>query len=284
MKEVEITLSFNHLEKEISNELNDVQSDIDTYIEASMNQFNKESKYRLNKKDGFLDWVFGWGTGYKLIWKKLKGLAGSNDNEIEAVQNEFMNEVIQYKKVLKKIHEYSQNRIVDFYKSTSKIVIKDIDNKIKTIEKINDITYFSDISKNDLPWGKYIVQTGKDSFELTQFVTTDLTIATVIGAKVATILGPKVLGIISAKAAAIVAGKVASVVGLIFAPIIDYAFNETAKFLQYDNTKIQFESAIDEITKDMTAKLKDEYNKRLLKIKKNIALELHKTLIIKGRQ
>ncbi len=69
-------------------------------------QWNSElllhtAKYNLSKEDGFLDWLFGWGTGYQMIWKKLKSYAGSEDNEIKLVENKFKEDVLNYESILR---------------------------------------------------------------------------------------------------------------------------------------------------------------------------------------
>jgi len=284
INEIKIDISFKNIESKIISELDDTQQDINNYINDSMTQFNKESKYRLSKEDGFLDWLFGWGTGYKLVWKKLKGLAGSNDNEIVAVENKFKSDVLQYDSILENINQYSKNRLEDFYKNITLIIINDINTKIANIKTIDNTTIVTNLKNEELPWGKYIVQTGTNTFELATLITTDRTLAVVIGSKVTTILGPKVLGIVSAKAVTIVASKVASVVGLVFVPIIDYALNEGTKKLQYDDTKIQFEDAIDEISDDLSIQLKNSYQNKLLDIKNEIAIELNKKITLKGKQ
>jgi hypothetical protein len=143
---------------------------------------------------------------------------------------------------------------------------------------------FQDIENQNLPWGKYITQLGTNGFEVSTIVASDLAISTIIGGKVATVLGPKVLGVVSAKAATIIAGKVASAFGIIFAPIIDYTLNETAKALQYDSTKKQFEDSIDDITSTLKEETKKEYHNQLLEIKNEITEELNKTISIKGKK
>lgn len=284
LKEIKVDISFKHLEEPINIEFEKAKKDIDNYIEQKINDFNEIAKYNLSKKDGFLDWLFGWGPGYQMIWKKLKGYTGSEDNEIKFVEDKFKADVLNYESILSEINEYSKNRINDFYKTTLSIVLTDIENKNIQLKEYKNEYAFQDIENQNLPWGKYITQLGTNGFEVSAIVASDLAISTIIGGKVATVLGPKVLGVVSAKAATIIAGKVASAVGIIFAPIIDYTLNEAAKALQYDNTKKQFEDSIDDIANTLKEETKKEYNHRLMEIKNEITEELNKTISIKGKK
>jgi hypothetical protein len=266
------------------NELEKAQKDIGSFITQKIDKFNETAKYILSKKDGFLDWLFDWGIGYQMIWKKLKGYSGSEDNEIKFVENKFKVDVLNYESTLNEINEYSKNRINDFYTTSLSIVLNDIEKKNIQLKEYKNEYTFQEMENQNLPWGKYITQLGTNGFEVSTVVASDVAIATVIGGKVATVLGPKVLGVVSAKAATIIAGKVVSAVGIIFAPIIDYALNEAAKALQYDNTKKQFEDSIDDITSTLKEETKKEYHNQLLEIKNEISEELNKTITIKGKK
>lgn len=283
-KEIKINISFRHLEEPINNELEKAQKDIDKFIDQKINEFNNAAKYNLSKKDGFLDWLFGWGTGYQMMYYKGKGLLGSEDNEIKFVEEKFKVDVLNYENVLREINDYSKNRINDFYTTSLSILLNDIKKKNIQLKEYKNEYNLQEIENKNLPWGKYITQLGTNGFEVSTVVASDVAIATVIGGKVATVLGPKVLGVVSAKAATIIAGKVASAVGVIFAPIIDYALNEGAKALQYDSTKKQFEESIDDITSTLKEETKKEYHNQLLEIKNEISEELNKTISIKGKK
>lgn len=280
LKEIKVDISFRHLERPINDELKKAQKDIDKFTDQKINEFNDTAKYNLSKEDGFLDWLFGWGTGYQMIWKKLKSYAGSEDNEIKFVENKFKEDVLNYENILKEINDYSKNRINDFYTTSLSIVLNDIEKKNIQLKEYKNEYTFQDIENQNLPWGKYITQLGTDGFEVSTIVVS----ASAIGRKVATVLGPKVLGVILAKAATIIAGKVTSAFGIIFAPIIDYTLNEAAKALQYDNTKNQFEDSIDDIASTLKEETKKEYHNQLLEIKNEITEELNKTISIKGKK
>lgn len=284
-KQINIDITFKHLEPRILIEYEETKSDINSYIDVKINKFQENSKYRLSKEDGFLDWLFGWGTGYKLIWKKTKGWFDSEDNEIKTVEEKFKTEVILYDNLIVDINNYSKNRINDFYKSTVDIIVEDVNNNIKNLKEDKNIKNLTSIKSVDLPWGKYITQVGTNSFEVgTIFLASELTITTVVGSKVATILGPKVLGIVSAKAATIIAGKVASAVGLVFAPLIDYGLNEGVKALKIDETRKEFENAIDEIATDLKESISTEYTNQLIIVKNNVSSELNKQIKLKGEK
>ena len=286
-KEIKVDISFRHLERPINDELKKAQKDIDKFTDQKINEFNDTAKYNLSKEDGFLDWLFGWGTGYQMIWKKLKSYAGSEDNEIKLVENKFKEDVLNYENILKEINDYSKNRINDFYTTSLSIVLNDIEKKNIQLKEYKSEYTFQDIENQNLPWGKYITQLGTNGFEVSTIVASDLAISTIIGGKVATVLGPKVLGVVLTKAVTtMIAGKVASAVRIIYAsaPIIDYTLNEAAKALKYDSTKKQFEDSIDDIASTLKEETKKEYHNQLLEIKNEITEELNKTISIKGKK
>ena len=286
-KEIKVDISFRHLERPINDELKKAQKDIDKFTDQKINEFNDTAKYNLSKEDGFLDWLFGWGTGYQMIWKKLKSYAGSEDNEIKFVENKFKEDVLNYENILKEINDYSKNRINDFYTTSLSIVLNDIEKKNIQLKEYKSEYTFQDIENQNLPWGKYITQLGTNGFEVSTIVASDLAISTIIGRKVATVLGPKVLGVVLTKAVTtMISAKVAFDVRIIsaFAPIIDYTLNEAAKALQYDNTKNQFEDSIDDIASTLKEETKKEYHNQLLEIKNEITEELNKTISIKGKK
>ncbi|PRM94775.1 hypothetical protein CJ673_04230 [Aliarcobacter cryaerophilus] len=280
-KEIKIDISFRHLERPINDELKKAQKDIDKFTDQKINEFNDTAKYNLSKEDGFLDWLFGWSTGYQMIWKKLKSYAGSEDNEIKFVENKFKEDVLNYENILKEINDYSKNRINDFYTTSLSIVLNDIEKKNIQLKEYKSEYTFQDIENQNLPWVKYITQLGTDGFEVSTIVA-----STIIGKKVATVLGPKVLGVVLTKAVTtMIAGKVAfDVRRIIFALIIDYTLNEAAKALQYDSTKKQFEDSIDDIASTLKEETKKEYHNQLLEIKNEITEELNKTISIKGKK
>ena len=286
LKEIKIDISFRHLERPINDELKKAQKDIDKFTDQKINEFNDTAKYNLSKEDGFLDWLFGWGTGYQMIWKKLKSYAGSEDNEIKFVENKFKEDVLNYENILKEINDYSKNRINDFYTTSLSIVLNDIEKKNIQLKEYKSEYTFQDIENQNLPWGKYITQLGTDGFEVSTIVASDLAISTIIGGKVATVLGPKVLGVVLTKAVTtMISAKVAfDVRRIIFALIIDYTLNEAAKALQYDSTKKQFEDSIDDIASTLKEETKKEYHNQLLEIKNEITEELNKTISIKGKK
>ena len=278
---IKVEHTFKNLKGDIKKDFDNVEKDINSYIEDKIRELNKTAKYNLSKEDGFLDWFFGWPTGYKMVYYKVKGHIGFEDNEIKLVEEKFSEIVFdenELKPILDDINSYSKMRIEDFYKSTFQKILKDIANKEEHIKEYK----IENIDSVNLPWGKYLTQLGTNSFELATAFGVGATVSAVIGAKVGTIIGPKVLGIVTAKVATVVAGKIATLSSLIFAPIVDYALNEGVKAFQIDDTRRDFENAIDDITQSVEKSVKDEYSNYILVLKKEIDEELDKTIILKG--
>jgi hypothetical protein len=283
-KESKIEISFKELEPKIKKRLNDCNKKINSHIDKEIEKFKEQSKINLIKEDGFLDWLFGWWTGYKLMYKKAKGLSGSEDNEKITIQNEFFSRVLNYNnelnKTIENINSYATNSINDFYKESFYDVKEHIELKIKE----HNINRLSDKELSQIPWSQYTTKLGTDILEGTSFFATDSAIAIGIGTKVATILGPKTLGIISAKSVTIVASKVAASLGVIFAPIIDYALNEGVKAIEYDTTRKEFENIIDNITVAFKLKLNNTYSNQLNRVAKDVKNELNKKVLMEEKK
>ncbi|MDX4026626.1 hypothetical protein Q6A73_08425 [Aliarcobacter skirrowii] len=278
---IKVEHTFKNLRSDIRKDFDNVEKDINSYIEEKIGELNRTSKYNLSKEDGFLDWFFGWWTGYQMVYYKVKGHMGFEDNEIKLVEEKFSEIVFEEDELeatLDDINKYSKQRVEDFYKSTFQKILDDVE---KSQGNIQDYK-IENINSVNLPWGKYLTQLGTNSFELATAFGVGATVSAVIGAKVGTIIGPKVLGIVTAKVATVVAGKIATLSSLIFAPIVDYALNEGVKAFQIDDTRRDFENAIDDITQSVEKIVKDEYSSYILELKKEIDEELDKTIILKG--
>jgi len=284
---IELDVDYSEIMDEIENEYNLAKEDINSFIQNEIENQKNDSKYRLSQDDGFLDWLFGWGTGYKMMWKKAKGLAGSKDNEIKMVSDKFQEDVInpRFNTTITNIQEYSKNRIDEYYKNVILITTNYINNKIKKLhtQGFSNIT----IKENTMPWGRYVTIGLSDGFavaEITGLTSVSIVAGKFVGAKVATILGPKMFALLSAKTASVVAGKIASMFSLILAPIIDYAMNEGTRLYKYNDTKKDFENMIDTIFNETQSDIRYDIYHSLDLTRDSIYTELNKQTKIIGER
>jgi len=286
LKEVELSLNFKSLKPKIEEEYESAKKDIESYINEQINLQKKEAKYRLTKEDGFLDWLFGYWTGWKMMYKKVKGLLGSKDNEIKMVSDKFKKDVINpgLNDMFENINNYAKNRMEDYYKSVINLTIDYINEYISNLQQqgYTDIN----IDKNSIPWSQYIVARGGDVLAAAEIggLGIGAMVGKYVGSKVAAIIGPKLLGLVEAKTATIIAGKVASIFEFALAPVIDVVANEAVKKLKYDETKKNFEKAIDNIFDNIEREIKYNVDENLIKIKNQIYEELNKQVIIKAKE
>ena len=286
IKEVQLSLDLSALKPQIEKEYQLAKEDVHNYIVQQMNEQKKESKYRLTKEDGFLDWLFGYWTGWEMMWKKLKGFFGSSDNEVKLVSDNFESMVINpgLSNRLKNINSYTKNRIDDYYKNVITITIHYIN---QNIAKLKQQGYTNiHIYKNTIPWSQYVVARGGEVLVITKGtgLGMGIMVGKYVGSKVAAIIGPKLLGIVEAKTASIVAGKIVSIFEFVLAPIIDYAANEAVKAAKYDETKRSFSKIIDDIFYDMTNQIDNKANNSLIKVKNKIYEELNKQVVITTKE
>ncbi|SFV53326.1 hypothetical protein MNB_SM-7-905 [hydrothermal vent metagenome] len=282
-----IQVDYSEIYPEIEKEYQLAKEDINSYIETEMQKQMDDSKEQLTKDDGFLEWIFGWLTGYKMVWKKIKGYFGSDDNEVKMVSNKFKTDVINHRLLttLTNIQDYSKKRIEDYYKNVVLSVNRHLNIQVAKLKE-NGYKKIS-IDTKTIPWGKYTVSGISDGvglLELTGVTSISIISGKFIGAKVASLIGPKVLSIVTAKTATIVAGKVASLFTWIFAPLIDYGTNEAVKLYKYNDTKKSFENLLIDIYSTISQELKIENAELLDKVKKSIYQELNKKTIIKGEK
>ncbi|SFV75229.1 hypothetical protein MNB_SM-3-276 [hydrothermal vent metagenome] len=280
-------MDYSEIYPEIEKEYQLAKEDINSYIETEMQKQMDDSKEQLTKDDGFLEWIFGWLTGYKMVWKKIKGYFGSDDNEVKMVSNKFKTDVINHRLLttLTNIQDYSKKRIEDYYKNVVLSVNRHLNIQVAKLKE-NGYKKIS-IDTKTIPWGKYTVSGISDGvglLELTGVTSISIISGKFIGAKVASLIGPKVLSIVTAKTATIVAGKVASLFTWIFAPLIDYGTNEAVKLYKYNDTKKSFENLLIDIYSTISQELKIENAELLDKVKKSIYQELNKKTIIKGEK
>jgi hypothetical protein len=287
IKEITLNLNFKDLQPQIQEEYAKAKKDIYNYIQEQISHQKEEAKYRLSQKDdNFLDWLFGYFTGWKMMWKKAKGLMGSDDNEVKLVSDKFEKDVINpgLKEMFDNINSYTKMRIEDYYKSVMMITINYINQNIQKLkgEGYTDIQ----IDKNSIPWSKYIVSGSGDMIAITEFTGLtgiSLVVGKFVGSKVAAIIGPKLLGVVEAKTATIIAGKIASAFEFLLAPVIDYFANEAVRKAKWEETKKSFEGVIDEIFDSIESEINYNVNKTLITIKNEVYNELNKQITIKAK-
>lgn len=253
------------LKSSIKKELDVVQYDINQFIKEKIEHLNRQSKYNLSKEDGFLDWYFSSETEYEIIKYKTIDIFGSEYNETHYIGENFSKIIFdeEINKILNDIDNYSRLRIEDFYKSTFDKIL----NHIKFVKAYRKDHTIDNINNIDLVWGKYLIQISLDSYEyLTLFGNNKITFK---------INGSKVLGIVTKKVLSKLS-KRAPYIRTIFIFFSDYIINEGFKAIQIDDTRKDFEKAIDEITKSLEKSIKAEYDTYFLEFRKEVDLELSK--------
>jgi hypothetical protein len=287
LKEVILNLDFKSLEPQIQEEYAKAKEDIYNYIQNKISQQKDEAKYRLSQKeDNFLDWLFGYVTGWKMMWKKAKGLMGSDDNEVKLVSDKFEKDVINpgLKEMFSDIDSYVKMRIEDYYKSVINITINYIN---QNIQRLKDEGYTDiQVDKNSIPWDNYVVARGGDMLLVADMggLGIGVMVGKFVGSKIAAIIGPKLLGIVEAKTATIIAGKIASIFEFLLAPVIDYFANEAVKHAKWDETKKSFEGVIDEVFDSIKVEINSNVNDALITIKNEVYNELNKQVTIKAKE
>ena len=284
-QELNLTIDYRALEPKIASEYQKAQEDIRNYIDEALGEQKRSAYYNLSKDDGFLDWIFGYFTGYEMVWKKIKGYFGSDDNEIKLGSRAAVGraELPGYDRTMQQIQSFTKNRTEDYYKNVIAITSEYLKEQTEALKQQG--FKLVEIDTSQIPWSKYMVSTSADGFallELTGVTGVSVFVGKFVGAKVATLLGPKVLNLIAAKTASVIAGKIAAAFSLIFAPIVDLAVNEGAKQLQYESTKKEFEEMIDIIFTEIQQEVETRVKETLQSVRSEIYRELNRETNIKA--
>jgi len=292
VKEIELSIDLQKIKPQIEAKYQDTINYIDNEcIAANIQQQKEDSYYYLsNSEDNFLDWFFGWGTGYKIVWHKIKGMFGSDDNEIQYIQTKFTQSVINpgLDEMYQRVNECVKNALEDYYKDVV-MLTKDYIN-----QKINDLKlegYTSvEINSSTIPWSKYIVAGVGDTYAVVEI---GRGVLRLVGAgvaskaatsKVTSLIASKGAFVVSSKAGSIITSKIISGFELVLAPLIDYLANETVKALQYDRAKNDFERIIDDVYDSLKEDLINQAHSQAEIIKDKINNELNRHVKIKAKE
>jgi len=291
-KEVELSIDFQKIKPQIEAKYQDTLNYIDNEcITANIQQQKENSYYYLSEsKDNFLNWFFGWGTGYEIVWHKIKGMFGRDDNEIQFIQTKFTQTVINpgLDDMYQRVNECVKNALEDYYKDII-ILTKNYIN-----QKINDLKlkgYASiEIDSSLIPWSKYIVAGVGDTYAVVEI---GRGVLGLVGAGIATksatskvtsLIAAKGASVVSSKAGSIIVSKIITGFELILAPLIDYLVNETVKALQYERAKNDFEKIIDDVYGALKKDLINQAHTQAKIIKNEISRELNKHVKIKAKE
>ena len=288
IKEIELSINFKELKPQIEKKYQETLNYIDNECIADNIEIQKEnSYYRLSKsEDNFLDWLFGWWTGYKIVWHKLKGIVGSENNEIKYIQTKFQHNVINpgFDNMYKRVNQCVQNALSDYYKDVVTMTKDYINNKIESIKLKGYVSL--KIDYDSVPWDKYIVAGVSDTFAVAGIGKGTLGLAgfgatKVASSKISSLVASKSISIVSSKVGSIIGSKIVAGLELFLAPLIDYLANEGVKKLEYNDTKKSFEKIIDTVFSALKKELIENAHYQAEIIKNNIIEELNKQVKIK---
>ena len=229
----------------IEAEYQKMSKDIERLRLEAENEIEIKMLYQLDREDGYLDWLYGWGTGYKMIGHWIGGETGISQNAQEYLAESFNSIVIKESNpdlVIKKMQNRIRLRIEDYYRSILNIISKEISNLDATLKSKNMRAV---LNINELPWGKYLAQGAIDlggadigitavSVILMKLISnkaiagSSLKIASLSVAKGSSIVATKsAISILGAKVVTIASSKVVVFVSSLgFGAIMDYLFNK----------------------------------------------------------
>ncbi len=283
-----IVIDYSVLMPEAKKEIEEMDRDIGKFINEQLGQIEEEMIYGLDREDGFLDWIYGWGTGYRLVWNTLTGWVNDSDDAEELVKRKFHSFVVKYANISGKvilINDYITRRQNEFYVTVLDMV------KHTTEKNLASVDFkFEEISTQYLPWGKYVMQGAIDVG------------ATSIGLGAGT-LGSKVIvsKLAAEKTGSAVIGKLGTMVGAkaasatvsIFIDIstlgigilVDYLFSEGYEAMNRESEREKYMYIIHSVVHNQIGislyRTRSELKGTVLH---NVVKELNKTLRVKVAQ
>ncbi len=293
----EATIDFSIIRPIVAKELLEMESELEEYRSEQLSKIKAEMVYHLKEEDGFLDWLYGWWTGYKIAWHSLSGLFDEkNDAKTYIVQN-FTSLVIKkvdIERYGKQIESFTAHRIEDFYRS----VIQQVNEAL--IEQSGSLNIKKGeqlvVDAETLPWGKYIGQgvidigslagakalTGSLSATTLKAGAGKITLSKIAEGKVVGIVSGKVTAMVGAKAAGAVVSVAIDTATLGLGILIDYLFSKGYEAVNRDADEIIYSNLIDDIVYNKIAPLYDTGIKSLLEgLRVDIDRELKKNTVVK---
>ena len=205
-------------------ELQNMNDDIEAFTNEQLGLIEEDMLAGLAEEDGFLDWLYGWGTGYQMVWYKTKDFV-LDGNELNAlVEEKFRQMVIEKGDIdtrIALINDFAERRRREFYVTVMNMVVRHTE-KIQTERDLP----LQKIESDQIPWGKYMAGRISDAMSAGILATTltgkRMPIGKVVGDRIAAIATAKIATIAGSKVAGIVLETVTFGVGI----AVDYLLNE----------------------------------------------------------
>ena len=291
-QEISLNVDFKELEPIIEKKFQQAQNDIENYKIKKLDEYKIGAYSRVDK---FLEWLFNYFNGYKILAHKVGGWLGVSKTDTEYIKNKFEKKVVKkdiLKSYLADIDKYTQNRIKDFYQDVFIIIQDYINEKIKTL-KSQGITNIK-IDTNSIPYAKYITASIIDGYFVYEgigaamgayaggkAVTSKIAASkasSIAGSKIGSMMGAKMSAFLASKAGAVALDVATFGIGVLF----DVGANEAVKHLQWEKTKKNFRKIIDNYIDNISIEIENSYNESLYDIKNSVIKELNKQTTIKG--
>jgi len=262
VQEGTVEWNFDSLSPKVKEQEEKMKLDIHSYIREESEKIERRMIHGLVCEDGFLDWLFGWETGYKILWHWTKGVFGSPDDAQRLVAEAFREHILEAgdeEAAARRIERYIWMRIEDYYRSVLALYAGEIRQRSERIEhEGKKIVAFS-----GLPWEKYLMQVGLDAggAELVGGAAivgiNKLLMGKLAQAGAAKVMAAEVAGKAASKqAGTMVASKIATIGGskvfltavtLGGAILVDYLFNKGYEILSRDKEERRFRQIIHSI-------------------------------------
>ncbi len=303
-----VSVDFSILYTDIKDEFEQLKKDLNLYKKKQVRELADTMIYQLDREEGYLDWLYGWGTGWKMVGHSIWGWIDEEESANAYISKYFKEMVIDRTSIElynQKVEIFAKQRIEDFYHSVLKKVEGEIIKKSDKLKSPEDNKVV--VNAAVLPWGKYMGQSTIDIGMLAAtYVATSSAKGTLAstaamsaakasstaaakdvagkaaGAKVGSAISSKVASMVGAKVGSASISLVIDVATLGIGVLVDWLFNEGYEAIYREDDRKKYILLIENIVNQQIIPAYDRYLETLFSnIASELEEELHKQAVIR---
>jgi hypothetical protein len=121
-----VEVDFSLLKPKAEQMLSILEKDLQEQQSKLLDDMKRRMLQNLDREEGFLDWLYGWGTGWKMVMHAAWGLTDEKESAEAFVEEHFRQMVI-----MRADPEFFTGRMVSFAKERTKDFFLSLDHMVK---------------------------------------------------------------------------------------------------------------------------------------------------------
>jgi len=264
----QVEIAYHTLLPKAEKTLEKSDQEIAAYIDERLKIIESNMVYGLTREDGFLDWIYGWGTGWKIAGNAIFGCFSDKDKVKMLVEKHFHELVTDSASMhaqITQINDFTKRRLDEFY-----VTVLDMVGKKTKVELHRTGISLERVEVTQIPWGKYAIQGVLDTGGLSAVgfgagsLGSKVALGKIAGGKSASMISAKISSIVGAKVTSSVASIAVDVASLGIGIAVDYLFSEGYEALNRDEDEKKYRRIIHELVYGELAKSLHAYRKEVI--------------------